>query len=373
MANRTLKDVKSIHQTNPQYLVEKIIRGRIYESRFWKEDCFGINEESLVDKATELKYIGGIYGGNIKPTPFMCLILKMLQIQPHKDITIEFIKQPHFKYARALGAYYLRLTAVSLDVYKYLEPLYADYRKLRYIDRMGKFSIIHMDEFIDMLLREDRVFDVILPRIKARRIHEENDELGPRESLLKEELDVDTDEDEDEDESETEENSSTHKKDQEKKHSTNVRGEDSHSRDRSSSRDRDNKRKRKKEWERGTDGGRDRDRDRERERDRDRDRYRDRDRGYERDRDRDRERDRDRDRGRDRERDRERDRHRERDRGNDRDRDRGRNSEKDYARADKSSKHSKRDENKGGSKTVQDEIDEANALRAKLGLAPLRP
>ena len=51
----------------------------------------------LVDKAMELKYIGGIYGGNIKPTPFLCLILKMLQIQPEKDIVVEFIKNEDFK------------------------------------------------------------------------------------------------------------------------------------------------------------------------------------------------------------------------------------------------------------------------------------
>ena len=44
-----------------------------------------------------LDHIGGVYGGSIKPTPFLCLILKMLQIQPHKDIVIEFIKNPEYK------------------------------------------------------------------------------------------------------------------------------------------------------------------------------------------------------------------------------------------------------------------------------------
>jgi len=45
----------------------------------------------------ELKYVGGVYGGNVKPAPFLCLILKMLQIQPEKDIIVEFISQPDFK------------------------------------------------------------------------------------------------------------------------------------------------------------------------------------------------------------------------------------------------------------------------------------
>merc|ERR1719431_2142515 len=55
----------------------------------------------------------------------------MLQIQPEKDIVIEFIKNEDFKYVRALGAYHLRLTGTALDCYKYLEPLLNDYRKIR--------------------------------------------------------------------------------------------------------------------------------------------------------------------------------------------------------------------------------------------------
>ena len=42
MANRTVKDAHSIKGTNPQHLVEKIIRTRIYECRYWKEDCFAL-------------------------------------------------------------------------------------------------------------------------------------------------------------------------------------------------------------------------------------------------------------------------------------------------------------------------------------------
>lgn len=51
----------------------------------------------MVDKGMELRFIGGIYGGNIKPTPFLCLMLKLLQIQPEKDIVIEFIRQEDSK------------------------------------------------------------------------------------------------------------------------------------------------------------------------------------------------------------------------------------------------------------------------------------
>lgn len=80
------------------------------------------------------------------------------------------------------------MTASSLEVWKKLEPLYNDYRKLRMIDRAGKFFVITMDEFIDNLLREDRYLDVILPRISKRALHEELNELEPRIYLIDTEL-----------------------------------------------------------------------------------------------------------------------------------------------------------------------------------------
>jgi pre-mRNA-splicing factor 38A len=189
MANRTVKDAKSVRGTNPQYLIEKIIRSRIYDCKYWKEECFALSAELLVDKAMELRYLGGVYGGNIKPTPFLCLLLKMLQIQPEKDIIVEFIKNEEFKYVRALGAMYMRLVGTSLDCYKYLEPLFNDSRKLRRQNRQGYFELVHMDEFIDELLREERLCDVILPRIQKRHVLEENNELEPKISALEDDLD----------------------------------------------------------------------------------------------------------------------------------------------------------------------------------------
>lgn len=265
MANRTVKDAKSVHGTNPQYLVEKIIRSRIYDSKYWKEECFALTAELLVDRAMELRFIGGVYGGNIKPTPFLCLTLKMLQIQPEKDIVVEFIKNEEFKYVRALGAYYMRLTGSSLDCYKYLEPLYNDNRKLRRQNRQAQFELVHMDEFIDELLREERVCDVILPRAQKRYVLEENNEIEAKVSALEDDLDEDMELEED------------------NKHVVEEPP-------------------RREEKDRH----RDRKRERSRSRERDRDKHRDRDRTKHRDRDKDR---RDRDRRKDEERKRDRDRH----------------------------------------------------------------
>ena len=109
----------------------------------------------MVDKAMELKSIGGVYGGNVKPSPFLCLILKMLQIQPEKEIIIEFIRNEEFKYVRALGAFYMRLIATSVELYKYLEPLYIDYRKMKRMNKSAKYELIHMDEFSKQIFNFD--------------------------------------------------------------------------------------------------------------------------------------------------------------------------------------------------------------------------
>lgn len=48
-----------------QNLIEKILRMKIYSSMYWKEHCFALTAESLVDKAVDLKYVGGTYGGQV--------------------------------------------------------------------------------------------------------------------------------------------------------------------------------------------------------------------------------------------------------------------------------------------------------------------
>ena len=47
--------------------------------------------------AVALDHVGMTYGTLMKPTDFACLVLKMLQISPGKDIVKEFIRQEDFK------------------------------------------------------------------------------------------------------------------------------------------------------------------------------------------------------------------------------------------------------------------------------------
>ncbi|TFK72596.1 PRP38-domain-containing protein [Pluteus cervinus] len=182
MANTTVTGALAIHGQNPQFLVETVIRNRIYESRYWKEHCFALTAESLIDKALDLRFIGGVYG-NQRPTEFISLLLKLLQIQPEKEILLEYLRADEFKYLRALAALYIRMTFRAVDVYELLEPLLKDYRKLRQRNTAG-YSLTYMDEFVDALLTEERVCDIILPRLQKRGVFEENGEIGPRKSRL---------------------------------------------------------------------------------------------------------------------------------------------------------------------------------------------
>lgn len=113
--NRGLYQGQTVHGMNPLLLIEKIIRyylvgdygrnkqytdawrrERIFESLYWKEQTFGLNAATVCDRAVELTYIGGQFG-NQKPTPFLCLAFKLLQLQPEKEIVLEYLNDPDFK------------------------------------------------------------------------------------------------------------------------------------------------------------------------------------------------------------------------------------------------------------------------------------
>ncbi len=75
---------KKMTDKNSIQAIDKLARNRIFISRYWKEECFALNAETIIDKAIKLKTIGGLYGGAKKPTKFMCLLLKMLQMNVPK-------------------------------------------------------------------------------------------------------------------------------------------------------------------------------------------------------------------------------------------------------------------------------------------------
>lgn len=179
-----------IRGDNPLKLFEKAVRDRIIDSYYWKEQCFGLNAATLLDRAVELSFIGGTYGVAQKPTPFLCLAFKLLQLTPEREIITFYLEKAgdEFKYLRALAAFYIRLAwERDEEVYTTLEPLLADGRKLKRRMREG-WALTHVDEFVDDLLTKTRVCATTLPKINPRLHLEDADKLEPRKSALGDEL-----------------------------------------------------------------------------------------------------------------------------------------------------------------------------------------
>lgn len=144
------------HQAHSLELVEKITRERVFDSVYWKQYCSAdnhLNAATIMDLVVkDVKQIGGLWSGSLRPTDFMCLIIKGLLLGVEKEILLVYITQPDFKYLRAYGALLLRLVTKhqqAQEMYALLDSLLLDHRKLRMRNQDGSFSLTHMDVFID--------------------------------------------------------------------------------------------------------------------------------------------------------------------------------------------------------------------------------
>ncbi|KAJ3482252.1 hypothetical protein NLG97_g7617 [Lecanicillium saksenae] len=170
---------------NPANIMEKAVKDRITDSYFYKEQCFALNEADIIDR--------------VKPSPFLCLAFKLLELSPSDAILAEYLSYggEHFKYLRALACFYLRLTRQAKDVYETLEPYLEDRRKLRRKGR-DRTYLTYMDEFVDELLTKDRVCATSLWKMPKREILEDLEVLEPRVSPLGDLEDLLEEDDEDE-------------------------------------------------------------------------------------------------------------------------------------------------------------------------------
>ena len=98
------------------------------------------------------------------------------------------MKNREYKYVRVLGAFYLRLVGRPADIYTHIEPLYEDFRKVRFRNASGQFEALHIDEIADDLLHMNCVFGIMLPRLPTRFLLEEANYLEPRVSPMQAEF-----------------------------------------------------------------------------------------------------------------------------------------------------------------------------------------
>ena len=180
--------------SDPHNLIPHIVRDKVYSSRYWKEQCFALNAESILDAARYLDSIGFMHGCLNKPTAFMCLLAKLLQISPTIEIVKAYlfhsggvpandpaVQRKDLRYVRALAAAYLRMVGNAVAIYTHLEPLLADYRKVLVHTPSGKFERISMDQWIEVLLKSDgeAVYGMIFPQVSKRKDLESRGEIGP--------------------------------------------------------------------------------------------------------------------------------------------------------------------------------------------------
>ena len=192
MANVTDPLVSHLSGTDPQNLMEYITRQKIYDSRYWKEECFGLSAVNVLEKSVEtLQCIGGL------PCHFLSLVLKLLQLHPdHEIVQKAFVEQDTFKYTRALGCLYIRLTSRPTEVYNTLEPLLSDHRKLRVWTgtNQNRWDVTTVDQFVYDLLQTTSssstistsssisYLGIIIPRLPSRKVLQEAGYImdGPR-------------------------------------------------------------------------------------------------------------------------------------------------------------------------------------------------
>jgi pre-mRNA-splicing factor 38A len=181
-ANNTALGLR-IQNNDPQSLISSIQRDRIYESTYWKDRCFALNAETLLDRAKDLDAIGLTYGGASRPTHFLCLLLKLLQIQPDLPIikaylehsqgglsNVESVQKSDLRYLRALAAVYVRLVGTPETVFMLLEPILSDARTLSVINSSCKFDVVAMDELIEFLLggQTRQIITMVFPYLPKR-------------------------------------------------------------------------------------------------------------------------------------------------------------------------------------------------------------
>ena len=142
-----------------------------------------------------MHYIGGTDSSN-RPSTFISCLFRLLELEPSKEIIKTYLTQldfNEFKYLTALTLIYIRLTYPSQEVYSIFDQYFQDFRKLRIKLKTPVFDsqklpihykITFIDEWVDTLLVNERVIDLMLPRLIPRTTLVERGQLAPRQYYI---------------------------------------------------------------------------------------------------------------------------------------------------------------------------------------------
>lgn len=168
-------------------VIPPISREKLFSCRYWKERCFGVSAETLIDRVVaDVTAVGFQWGGFAKPVPCFCLLAKLIQIKPdmetvqalltlsdsHRENNPQY-HQSDMRYLRALAAIYVRIAASNSPlVYELLEPLLSDGRILNVVYSDGSTGKLAIDELIGILLKETALLGFNLPPLVKRVVFE---------------------------------------------------------------------------------------------------------------------------------------------------------------------------------------------------------
>lgn len=177
---------------NKSHLIETIVRNRIKDTIFYKQYLYLTNEQTILPViVNHVKYISGLDANN-RPGPFLCCLLRLLEISPSSIIIQIYLNQTNFKYLTALILLYIRMTYKSHEVYSITDPYFSNFSRLKVQLSSPKFhngiavnyDFTFMDVFVDELLHNDRVVDILLPRMESRLDLMDKGVLGQRQYFI---------------------------------------------------------------------------------------------------------------------------------------------------------------------------------------------
>ncbi|WPK24558.1 hypothetical protein PUMCH_001837 [Australozyma saopauloensis] len=176
--------------SNKASLVEPIIRHRVQDSLFYKQYLHLTNEQTILSVIAEhVHFIGGTDSNN-RPSPFLCSLVRLLEIEPSKEILELYLTQNgynEFKYLTAMTLLYCRMVTGS-TFFSFFDRYITDYRKLRFQDKSFRlvdgvpihYSIKCMDEWVDDLVEQERIVDIKIPYLAPRLFYVERGEVSER-------------------------------------------------------------------------------------------------------------------------------------------------------------------------------------------------
>ena len=179
------------HVANKAGLVEPIVRHRVQDSLFYKQYLHLTNEQTLLPVIVEhVHYVGGT-DASTRPSPFLCCLVRMLEIEPDLEIIQIYLRQNghrEFKYLTALTVLYCRMVMSASEFYAVHDEFIRDYRKLRFRPKnpvvidgdVVHYTIRHMDEWVDEVATADRVVDVKTPFMNHRSVYVARGEVDER-------------------------------------------------------------------------------------------------------------------------------------------------------------------------------------------------